>query len=121
MSATVNRPGYREPWTHGAYAYPQADTLKDMWDGVRRKRKPLTVHVSHESIGDTPCAACGHPLSGPYPVNPGDPPDKWTTDTTGYAYLDVDPRARIAVARHYYCAWGATMARVLELGRILRP
>lgn len=41
---------YREPWTNGAYAYPQADTLAALWQGVARKRKPLTVHVRHEGL-----------------------------------------------------------------------
>ena len=118
MSDTL--PAYREPWQHGAYAYPQADTIDAMWEGVRRKRKPLTVHVSHEAIGSHPCAACGEPLAGPYPVNPGDPPDEWRTDTIGYAYVDVKPRERVAVPMHYYCAWGVTMRAVLDVSRVLR-
>lgn len=118
MTATATRPAYREPWRHGAKAYPEADTLEAMWHGVRRKRNRLTVHVSHDAIGHLPCASCGRPLGGEYELNPGQ--GDMRTDTLGYAYVDVDPRRKVAAARHYYCAWGATMDMVLRLGRALR-
>ena len=116
-TATKERPAYREPWHYGAKAYPEADSLEAMWEGVKRKRKPLTVHVSHDAIGDMPCAACGRPLGGEYEVNPGC--GDMTRDKLGYAYVDVDPRRKIARACHYYCAWGITMQAVLKLGRAI--
>jgi hypothetical protein len=106
---------YREPWTSGAKAYPQADTMDDLWEGVRRKRKPLTVHVRHTGLAGIPCAGCGLPLDGPYAVNAGEPATH--VDRLGYAYVDVKPRTGTAIARHYYCAWGAVMADVMKLTR----
>lgn len=106
---------YRPPWTAGAKAYPQADTMADVWEGVRRKRNRLTVHVAHAGLKGVMCAGCGHALDGPYPVNDGEEPTH--VDRLGYAYVDVNPRAGTALARHYYCAWGAVMANVLALHR----
>ena len=40
-TATTTRPAYRQPWTHGAKAYPQADTFDALRDGTKRKRKSL--------------------------------------------------------------------------------
>ena len=113
MTTTLARPAYRQPWQHGAYAYPQADTLAALAAGVKRKRKPLTVHVAHSGVGTLPCAACGLPLGGPYRVNVGDDPT--TVDSTGYAYGDVSPKRGTVVLRHYYCAWGALMERVIAI------
>lgn len=113
MAATA---GYREPWTGGAAAYPEADTLDALWAGVARKRRPLIVHVRHTGLPEVPCARCGIHLDKPYPVNPGD--TDLVTDERGFAYVDVDPTKGEAIPRHYYCAWGATMSEVLKLRRI---
>lgn len=110
---------YREPWTNGAKAYPEADSMADLWRGVRRKRSPLTVLVSHDTIGREPCAHCGIALADPYAVHPGEPPTH--TDSLPYAWVDVDPRKRVAVARHYYCAWASTtMSALIALGRAMQ-
>lgn len=117
MTATATRPAYRAPWTHGAKAYPEADSLDAMWNGIKRKRKALTVHVSHDAVGDLPCACCGRPLGGEYPLNPGEP--KMVIDRLGYAYCDVNPRTKVARLCHYYCAWGMTLSQVIRLGRAI--
>jgi hypothetical protein len=116
VTAAATRPAYRAPWTHGAKAYPEADTLDAMWQGVARKRSPLTVHVAHAGLVGQCCAGCGLPFDAPYPVSPHQP-DELTVDRLGYAYVDVSPRKGEAVARHYYCAWGAVMADVMKLRR----
>ena len=108
-------PAYREPWQHGAKAYPQADSLAAMVAGTKRKRKPLTVHVAHGGLVGETCAHCGQAFDAAYPVNEGDPKDRWVTDKGGYAYVDYDPRTKRAVARHYYCAWAGTMKKVLDM------
>jgi len=114
----TNTPAYRAPWTHGAKAYPEADTFEALAAGIARKRKPLTVLVSHDACGDMPCAACGRALGGEYEVNPG--AGDLRTDTLGRAYFDCNPRTGIAVGRHYYCAWGATMRNILDPGRAIQ-
>lgn len=107
--------GYREPWTGGAKAYPEADTIAALWAGTARKRKPLTVHVAHAALAGVPCAGCGQPLDGPYVLNAGE--ERTVRDELGYAYVDVNPRAGTATAHHYYCAWGRTMTEVMKLRR----
>lgn len=107
----------RKPWENGAKAYPQADTIDDVVEYAKRKRNPFTIHLSHVSCGNDPCAACGYPLAGEYPLNPGEP--KMVKDTTGYAYCDVNPRKKTYAVRHYYCAWGHTMNLIHQLGRQL--
>lgn len=107
---------YRKPWTNGAKAYPEADTLADVVESMKRKRKSYTILVSHEGVAGMPCAACGYPLDGEYPLNPGEP--KMVRDN-GRAYCDVNPTRKTAVIRHYYCAWGHTMKMVLDVGRML--
>jgi hypothetical protein len=109
MAATKTA-GFRKPWTDGAKAYHEADTLDAMWAGIKRMRKPLTVHVSHDALHGVVCAGCGHDVTGPNPDGKID---------NGHAYVDADPKTRSALAYHYVCAWGATMNKVYELGRIL--
>ena len=33
---TTTRPGFRKPWTHGAKAYEEADTLEDLVAGLKQ-------------------------------------------------------------------------------------
>jgi hypothetical protein len=121
MTETLtDRPAYREPWTHGAYAYPQADTIDAAAHGVRRKRKPLTVHVAHSGLTGRACDRCGNALDAPYPVNADDPPDQWHTDRGGYAYVDIDPHTGRYTIRHYYCAWTSTLAAVHKFADYIR-
>jgi hypothetical protein len=109
---------YKEPWKDGNNkAYPIADTVEDIWVGVKRKRKSLTVLLSHSGCKGINCISCGFPLDDFYPIYPGDKPN---TKDSGYAYVDVYPRKKIAYPRHYYCAWANTMNLVLEVGKALR-
>lgn len=110
----TTRPAYRKPWTHGAKAYPQADSLAAMVDGTKRCRKPLTVHVAHAGLVGEKCAGCGGAFDADYTA-PG--MTGTTRDELGYAYVDYDPRTKRAVARHYYCAWAGVMDQVLDLAR----
>lgn len=114
MSAAASRPAFRAPWTAGAKAYPQADTIAALADGMRRRRKPLTVHVAMAAVADQPCACCGLPMSGEYEVNRGEGDmhrdDEW-------AYADCDPRSKTFVLRHYYCAWGILLGDVMKLAQ----
>jgi len=112
------RPAFRKPWTHGAKAYAQADTLAAMIEGMKRCRKPDTVHVAHAGLVGVTCACCGLPLDSPYPVSPTQP-DSIVQDDLGYAYVDYNPRTKRAVVRHYYCAWAGTIQEVLDLGRAM--
>jgi hypothetical protein len=116
MTETKTRPAYREPWTHGAKGYAEADTLEALAEGMKRKRKLQTVHLNNETLGHIPCACCGIPVGDPYPVNAGDTTlrtDKWATGK----YI---PRTKGLIAMHYYCSWGSLMADIFQLGRTLR-
>ena len=107
--------GYREPWTGGAKAYPEADTPEALIEGAKRKRKTFMVHLSHEGFGDMPCAKCGIPVGDPYPVNEGDTvlhTDKWATG-------NYNPKNKSLAVAHYYCSWAMLMNAVLRLGRII--
>lgn len=104
-------PSFRKPWEHGAKAYHEADSLAAIVEhGMKRRRVPYTVLILHKSHGvdGVPCAACGEDLAGPY--GDGDHVDN-------YAMVDVNPRSRTMSARHYYCAWGATMSEVAKIRR----
>ena len=115
MTATATRPAFRKPWEHGAKAYPQADSLTAMVEGMKRRRNPDTVHVAHEGLVGETCAHCGKAFDAAYPANAGAPENAWVKDEGGYAYVDYDPRTKKAVARHYYCAWQGTMKNILDL------
>jgi hypothetical protein len=110
---TTTRPAFRKPWTHGAKAYHEADSLAAIRDGLGRLRKPLTVLIHHErgALAGVPCAACGKALDGPY-LDDSDHVDR-------YAMVDVDPRSKTYVTRHYYCAWGAVMNKVMKLREVM--
>ena len=97
---------YRNPWTGGAKAYPEADTFADLWEGVKRKRKSLLVHMPNDGeAGDILCASCGIKLRDIGPD--ASKPDQWSTWT-------VYPREKKAVAQHYYCSWGSLMQEIFD-------
>lgn len=115
MTETKTRPAYREPWTFGAKAYAEADTLEALAEGMKRKRKLQIVHLNNATLGHLECACCGIPVGDPYPVNPGEEAtrtDKWATGK-------YSPRTRTLVAMHYYCSWGALLNDVFRLGRAI--
>lgn len=117
MQETNNRPAFRKPWTHGAKAYPEADTFAALAEGAKRKRKAFLVHMPNDGeAGLRPCAVCGIALRDPYAVNAGEAPSK--TDT--YSTWDYNPRTRRAVGMHYYCSWSALMRAVLDMGRVMQ-
>lgn len=109
----MERPLIRKPWTHGAKAYHEADSLGDIVNGLGRLRRPLTVLIHHSGHGldGVPCASCGGDLAGPY----GD-----DDRVDSYSMVDVNPRTKQTVARHYYCAWGMTMNEVVRLSRLVQ-
>lgn len=116
MTTTQNRvAGYREPWTGGAKAYPEADTPSALVEGAKRKRNTFLVHLSHDGFGDMECAVCGRKAGDPYPANEGD--TELVTDR--YATGKYHPRTRTLVVMHYYCSWRALMLDVFALGRRL--
>lgn len=105
--ATKTKPAFRKPWEHGAKAYHEADSLEAIGPGIKRLRSPLTVLILHETgaLDGVLCDACGEDLAGPYTVRGSDEPDN-------YAMIDVDPRSKTYVARHYYCAWNALLGEI---------
>lgn len=111
MAATA-RPTLRKPWTHGAAAYHEADSIEGILAGLGRIRNPFTALIRHETHGvdGVPCAVCGLDLAGPSPGR--DVPDT-------YAMVDVNPRTKRCVAKHYYCAWGGVMEKVMELKEVI--
>lgn len=110
--------GFRKPWQNGAKAYPEADTLEALWQGVKRKRNRLTVLVRKAALVGRPCGVCGIAVDQPYEVNPGR--GDYRTDGD-FIYVDVNPRAKTAVPKHYYCGWGQLLQQITDLGRIIRP
>jgi hypothetical protein len=103
------RPGFRNPWQNGAKAYPEADTLEALREGMKRKRKSTIVHLSHEGFGNMPCATCGTALSAEY----GDGhSDRWGTGT-------YYPSTKRLIVQHYYCSWQTIMNDVVKLGRYI--
>lgn len=111
MALLTTKPAYREPWQHGAKAYPEADNLEALREGTKRKRKHLMVHLAHEGFGHLPCASCGIPIGDKY----GDHlnhQDKWGT---GHYF----PKTKRLVVQHYYCSWGTLMNEVIRLGRFI--
>ena len=120
MSTTSNtRPAFRKPWTFGAKAYHEADTLPALAEGFKRARKLQYVHMPLQGlkggVDKLPCACCGVALGDKYAVNPGEEPSV----VDNYATVQYDPRTKRAALMHYYCSWGVTMNRILQLGRAL--
>lgn len=112
----TERPDFREPWTHGARAYREADTMEALERGMRRKRNIDTVLMPMEAVGHLDCMYCGGKLGEPYEVNKGQ--GDLTTDQTGR--VEYHPRKKEARPYHYYCGWGATMKSVLDYGRAIQ-
>ena len=106
-----NRPAFRSPWTHGAKAYPEADTFEALREGMKRKRKTHLVHMPNDGeAGLKPCAHCGTLLGEPYAVNQGEEPsqtDKWST----WTWL---PKHKAAYGQHYYCSWATLMSDLFD-------
>lgn len=116
MATTVSKtPGYREPWTNGAKAYPEADTPEALLEGAKRKRKAFMLHLSHEGFGDMPCVKCGIALADPYPASS----DSSTMHTDKWGTGHYSPKSKSLVVAHYYCSWNMLMNAVMRLGRII--
>lgn len=106
------RPGFREPWTHGAKAYTQADTFAALREGMKRKRNSRIIHMPNSGeAGDMPCASCGIKLKDPYAVNKGGPLEK--TDT--YSTWHYSPKSKSGYGQHYYCSWGSLMEKIVSI------
>ena len=108
-TATTTRPAYRQPWTHGAKAYPQADTFDALRDGTKRKRKSLIVHMPNSGeAGDVLCATCGVALREKCPTSQLDKLDErsiWT----------VSPRSKTAYGQHYFCSWSSLFEQIASI------
>jgi hypothetical protein len=111
-------PGYRNPWTQGAYAYPEADTFAAAKEGMKRKRKPVMFHMPNTGeAGNKTCVTCGAKLkdlpdmeNAPFETSGGNPtPDKWST-------WNYDPKTKSVVGgQHYGCSWGALLTRISQI------
>lgn len=97
-------PGFRKPWSEGARAYHEADTLADALEGFKRART-VKSFILTGTTDDPPCAGCGAPLS--------DDPAR----LAGYRgnRCTYHPRTRGIEARHYTCAWGSTLEAVAKI------
>lgn len=111
----TDRPAFRKPWTHGAKAYEEADSLPALREGLKRARKSRLVKVARDAVADLPCAVCGIPLGDPYAANKGGPTDH--VDKAAFLSGDYDPRSGTFVPLHYYCSWGVLMDAVVRLHR----
>lgn len=107
---TATRPAFRKPWTHGARAYEEADSLEAMRAGLKRARKDRKVYITNrDEVAHLPCAACGIPLGDPYPVNKGSA----HTSVDRHLAVDYSPRTGRIVPLHYYCSWGVLLTQVM--------
>lgn len=103
---------YRKPWTGGAKAYPEIDSLADLPAATYRKRNTFIAHIPRgdAEVDALPCATCSQPLGGP--AEGSDKVDRWTTIT-------ISPRAKRYVLQHYVCSWQTLMTDILRLGRAM--
>lgn len=112
--------GFRNPWTQGAYAYPEADTFAAALAGFKRKRKNVIFHMPNTGeAGERTCVVCHGPLNavplvrevseGRTTIRTGQTntsPDKWST-------WDYDAAGkRVGNGRHYTCSWNALMLTI---------
>ncbi len=96
--------GFRKPWTGGARAYHEADTLADALEGFKRVR--TTKHfILTGTTDDPPCVGCGAPLSE-------DPANLASYRGNRCIYY---PRSKSIEASHYVCAWGSTLTAIAKI------
>lgn len=95
---------FRKPWTGGAKAYHEADTLADALEGFRRART-VKHFILTGTTDDPPCAGCGRPLSD-------DPAEIESYRGNRCEYL---PRTKEIVAYHYVCGWDATLTAIAKV------
>lgn len=103
---------YRKPWTGGAKAYPEIDSLADLEAACYRKRNRFMLHIPRgdAEVDASPCVTCGLRLDEPAPGSKS--PDRWTTGT-------VAPKARRIALQHYACSWQTLLTDVFALGRAM--
>lgn len=114
--------GFRNPWTQGAYAYPEADTFAAALAGFKRKRKNVIFHMPNTGeAGERTCVVClgrlnaapaertithGRTTIHTGSATAGATPDKWST-------WDYDAAGkRVGNGRHYTCSWNALMLNI---------
>lgn len=103
---------YRKPWTEGAHAYPEVDSVKGVEQSMYRKRNGFTAITRQGKplYERGKCAVCGGPLKGLYTAG-----GSAVSKPDSYAFVDVSPKARTYVLKHYYCAWQMTMEGIVAL------
>lgn len=98
--------GFRKPWTDGAKAYHEADTIADAIAGFRRVR--TVKHFILTGTTDDPiCSGCGETLSN----------DPAESENYRGNRCEYDPRTKSVVAFHYTCGWGRTLTAIANLRR----
>lgn len=112
-------PAFRQPWTNGAHAYPEADTFEAAREGFKRRRKDVIFHMSNTGeAGQQTCLHCGVLLSEPADANRGgfqrtgdtEPkPDKWST----WTYLAK--QKGIGGGMHYACSWSNLLHQIAKV------
>jgi len=110
----MTKPGYRAPWTHGAYAYAQADTFADFREGMKRKRIQQHVMMPNTGeAGDKPCSLCGIALRDAYPHNKDTAMEFYRADEQStWVYT---PKTKTVVGMHYGCSWGALFSAIAQI------
>lgn len=93
---------FRKPWTDGARAYHEADTVEAAIEGFKRVRTVKDFILTNGGAADLTCAGCGEGFDGD-------------------AYAEYHPRTKtVTDVRHYVCRWTDTLQRVEDLGRAMR-
>lgn len=81
---------FRKPWTNGACAYVEVDTIKDAIQGFKRARLLQMFIITDKGVMNKKftCAVCQKPV----------------TVKTGNR-CDYYPREKKVLIMHYACAW----------------
>lgn len=97
--------GFYLPWTQGARAYPEADSLAAARKGLARRRKDATIILRDKAVasGRIACSCCGEPITAE------------TGNRTEYL-----ARTKALRPMHYSCAWGQTLQEVENLAMRMR-
>jgi len=122
MARTISTvPGFRLPWTQGAYAYPEADTFAAALAGFKRRRKRVIFHMPNSGeAGMRKCVVCGGIL-GELPKERTIRSGRTETTTGPGAHMTPDKhstwtydpqRKQVGNGMHYTCSWSALMLRI---------
>jgi hypothetical protein len=116
----MSAPEFRDKWTHGAHAYPEADTFAAAKEGFKRRRKDVIFHMTNDGEpGDVECLFCNGKLREPALAASKDMGNDTTVESPASTRADLhstwsyNAKGKFVYGgMHYVCSWSNLLGKI---------